>query len=75
MKYDLKRIKLLKIDIEGGEYDAIYNSNILSQVDNVVGEFHINSRLTSRGYDINSLATYVGERSNLVYYEKCQMAE
>jgi len=75
VKFGLKRIKLLKIDIEGGEYDAIYNSSILPMVENVVGEFHINSRLTERGFDINSLATYVGSKTNLVYYEKCKMAE
>lgn len=75
IKFGLKRIKLLKIDIEGGEYDAIYNSSILSITDNLVGEFHINERLTNRGFDINQLATYVGSKTNLVYFEKCKMAE
>lgn len=71
----MDRIRILKMDIEGGEYAALYNSSILPRVDYFVGEFHINSRLQKEGYDITELATWVGSQTNLVYYEKCKMAE
>lgn len=63
------QIKLLKIDIEGGEYDAFYGSEALGRVDNIVGEFHINQRLRNRGFSINQLAEYLAGKTNLVYYE------
>jgi len=71
----INRVKLLKMDIEGAEYETLYNSTCLTKVDNMVAEFHINDRLTGMGYDINELAAWVGSRCNLVYYEKMKMAE
>lgn len=71
----IDRVKLLKMDIEGAEYETLYNSTILPRVDNMVAEFHINDRLTSMGYDINELATWVGSQTNLVYFEKMRMAD
>jgi len=71
----IDRVKLLKMDIEGAEYETLYNSTILPRVDNMVAEFHINTRLESMGYDINELATWVGSRCNLVYFEKMRMAD
>jgi len=71
----IDRVKLLKMDIEGAEYETLYNSTILPRVDNMVAEFHINDRLTGMGYDINELATWVGSQTNLVYFEKMRMAD
>lgn len=73
--YNFTRVKLLKIDIEGGEYDALYNCECLPMVENVVAEFHINDRLTKRGFDMNSLATWVASKTNLLYFTRCKMAE
>lgn len=72
---EINRVKLLKMDIEGAEYETLYNSTILPRVDNMVAEFHINDRLTGMGYDINELATWVGSKTNLVYFEKMRMAD
>ena len=72
---EIDRIKLLKMDIEGAEYETLYNSTCLPRVDNMVAEFHINTRLESMGYDINELATWVGSKTNLVYFEKMRMAD
>lgn len=74
-KYHIEKVKLLKIDIEGMEYETLYNTSVLDRVENVVGEFHMNSFLKEKLYDMNELATYVGSKSNLIYYEKCRMAE
>ncbi len=71
----IDRVKLLKIDIEGAEYETLYNSTVLPRIDNVVAEFHINARLEAMGYDINELATWVGSQSNLVYFERMRMAD
>ncbi len=71
----IDRVKLLKMDIEGAEYETLYNSTILPRVDNMVAEFHINTRLESMGYDINELATWVGSKTNLIYFEKMRMAD
>jgi FkbM family methyltransferase len=72
---EINRVKLLKMDIEGAEYETLYNSTCLPRVDNIVAEFHINARLESMGYDINELATWVGSKTNLVYFEKMRMAD
>jgi FkbM family methyltransferase len=71
------RIKLLKIDIEGAEYDVLYNCTLLDKVDNIVAEFHSNARLRaiSPQYDPHELATWLGDRTNLVYYDRCPMCE
>ena len=72
---EINRVKLLKMDIEGAEYETLYNSTCLPRVDNMVAEFHINDRLTGMGYDINELATWVGSQTKLVYFEKMRMAD
>lgn len=72
---EIDRVKLLKMDIEGAEYETLYNSTCLSKVDNMVAEFHINTRLETMGYDIDELATWVGSKTRLVYFEKMRMAE
>jgi FkbM family methyltransferase len=68
----VEMIRLLKIDIEGMEYEALYN---FKNLDKVAGEFHINEHLKSKQYDIKELATYVGSKANLFFYQPCQMAE
>ena len=76
-KYHISKenpVKLLKMDIEGGEYAALDGAD-LSCVRNMVGEFHINNRLANEGRDINALATWIGARTNLMFYEQCRMAD
>ena len=69
------RVKLMKMDIEGMEYEAIYASKLLERVENVVMEIHTNKKLQAQMFSINELATFVGSRSNLLYFEPCYMAE
>jgi FkbM family methyltransferase len=52
---------LLKIDIEGGEYEVLYNARLLSRVVNIRGEFHENKYLLSQGYSMDSLRGYCDE--------------
>ena len=58
-KYDIKKIKLLKIDCEGSEYEILYNTptEILSKIEILRGEFHENKTITNE-YDIDRLYAY-----------------
>ncbi len=74
---DHEKVKLLKIDIEGAEYDALYNCSSFDKIENIVAEFHSNERLRaiSPQYDPHELATWLGDRVNVVYYDRCPMCE
>ncbi len=54
-QHQIQRCPLLKIDIEGGEYDVLYNAQLLSRVANIRGEFHENQYLLSQGYSMETL--------------------
>jgi FkbM family methyltransferase len=72
---ELDRVRLLKIDIEGLEYEVLYHSNVLPLVDYLVGEFHINARLDYDGYRMDGLANWIANRTNIIHIEFCKMAE
>lgn len=59
-KYNIKHLKLLKIDCEGSEYEIIYNTKpqILKSIEHVRGEFHENKKLTDK-YDVEKLIEYL----------------
>lgn len=70
-----RTVRLLKMDIEGMEYETLYNFHAWDKIENFVGELHINWRLRRLGYDIVKLSDHIAERTNLLYYEPCNMAE
>lgn len=49
------RCRLLKIDCEGGEYEILQTTEMLSRVDYLRGEFHISPGLRETGESISSL--------------------
>ncbi len=53
--YGIERVKLLKLDAEGAEYEIIGNGDALARVDYLSGEFHINKRLERLKYSSQSL--------------------
>jgi FkbM family methyltransferase len=53
------RIKLLKIDAEGGEHSILMGATCLDRIDNISGEAHINKHLASEGYSIEGLKEYL----------------
>jgi len=71
----IDRCKLLKMDVEGAEYDILYDSSVLPKVDNMVAEFHINSRLEFQSRRVDGLITWVANQTNLIHAEICRMAE
>ena len=70
-----EQCKLLKIDTEGAEYDILYHTNMLGNIKYVVGEFHENQYLNSLGYNPHTLANYISQQTNMLYYEICYMSE
>jgi FkbM family methyltransferase len=69
------RCRLLKIDCEGMEYDALYNSPVISRIDHLTGEFHINHLIEAGGYRPDALANWVSARTKILYLDICHMAE
>jgi len=57
-RYDITHCKLLKIDCEGTEHEILQSTKVLSKVEYLSGEFHINENLASYGFSINSLTTH-----------------
>jgi FkbM family methyltransferase len=54
-RHEIASCPLLKIDIEGSEYEVLYNARLLSRVVNIRGEFHENRYLLSQGYSMDAL--------------------
>ncbi len=69
------RCRLLKCDIEGAEYDSLYNSPVITRIDYFTGEFHINHQIEALGYRPDALANWLSVRTKLLYLDICQMAE
>lgn len=55
----LDRVKLLKMDIEGAEYEVLQaKPEMLERVDYFVGEFHDSEMLTRAGYNVANLVAF-----------------
>ena len=57
-KFGLDVCKLLKIDCEGCEYEILTNTDILSKVEYLSGEFHMDDNLSHQGKSMKSLLAY-----------------
>jgi len=73
--YRIGRCRLLKIDIEGMEYDALYNSTVLDRVDYFAGEFHMNAKLDYQGRRADGLITWVSNQTDILHVNIIKMAE
>ena len=71
----ISHCKLLKMDIEGMEYEALYDCGVLPKVEYMVAEFHINQRLEFEGRRVQGLISWVGNRTKLMHVDVCKMAE
>jgi len=72
---DIEKAKLLKIDIEGMEYEVLQYTELLDRVEYVTGEFHINRNLEYVGRRMDGLANYLSTKTKLIGVEACRMAE
>jgi len=68
-------VRLVKMDIEGMEYDALYASSTLCRTDYFCGEFHMNHRLEYQARRMDALATWVSRQTKVTHLELCKMAE
>ena len=73
--YGIERCKLLKIDIEGAEYDVLYPATVLPRVDFMVAEYHTNTRLDFQARRPEALAVWCANHTKLLSAYGCKMAE
>lgn len=56
-KNEISKVKLLKIDCEGAEFEIFYNSKMLNVIDYIVGETHsFDSKKNNREFLLNYLS-------------------
>jgi FkbM family methyltransferase len=76
-RYGIQRCPLLKIDVEGAEYEVLHAASHLDRVAEIRGEFHENAYLRSRGCSMADLRAYcegfVG--TGHVRYTECFMQD
>jgi len=74
---NIKKCKLLKIDCEGSEYEILFNSKELRNIEYLSGEFHINEYLKNKDYSIEKLYEYCKKyiKPKNITYTCCYMAE
>jgi FkbM family methyltransferase len=75
--YRINRCPLLKIDIEGSEYDVLHASHLLGRVMQIRGEFHENAHLRSHGHTMKSLQVFCESviGAGNVRYTECVMQD
>ena len=73
--YGIKSCRLLKMDIEGAEYEVLYGTGMLSRVDYLVMEVHINKKLEYESRRPEGLLNWVAKQTKLLSYSLCNMAE
>jgi FkbM family methyltransferase len=73
--YGIKSCRLLKMDIEGSEYEVLYGTEMLSRVDYLVMEVHINKKLEFESRRADGLLNWVARQTKLLSYSLCRMAE
>jgi FkbM family methyltransferase len=71
----IDKIKLLKMDIEGMEYETLYASKSLSKIELFTGEVHINGKLEYRGFRPDGLCNWLGHRVKIIHVNVCPMAQ
>lgn len=71
----IPQCRLLKVDIEGSEYEVFYSSSVLPRVDYLVMESHWNNRIKLQGWNPQELQNWVSKQTNLLSFCCCKMAE
>ena len=73
--FNIRHCELLKMDIEGMEYDVLYASKELRRVTYFCGEFHMNNRLDYESRRLDGLVNWMNKQVKIVHLEMCKMAE
>lgn len=74
-QFNISQCKLMKMDIEGMEYEALYFSNVLPRTEFMAAEFHMNRRLEFASRRMDGLINWVSNRTKLIHFDRCMMAE
>lgn len=72
--YHIDRCRLLKMDIEGMEYEVLYPFD-LSRVDYFAGEIHHNRKLDFESRRADGLVNWVSTKTKVISATICQMCE
>ena len=73
--WTLRRVRLVKMDIEGAEYEALLHTTVLPYIDYMVMEIHENDQLRKRGHTAQALVDYLRKNNVNGYCTLCEMAE
>jgi len=73
--YNIDRCRLLKLDIEGGEYEALYPSTVLPRVDFMTAEYHFNNKLDFKSRRPDGLIVWCANQTHLIHADVCRMCE
>jgi FkbM family methyltransferase len=73
----IDKIKFMKIDCEGSEYDIFYNSKQINKIEYLSSEFHVNQNLKSKGYSPIDLLEHLKKhiKCDNISYFICEMTE
>lgn len=77
-RHKIERVKLLKIDVEGAEYEILgaqYGDPIADKIEHVRGEFHTNNQLEAKGFKPGVLAHFLDTLGCEVVYTAQKMAD
>lgn len=74
---EVSKVKLLKIDCEGSEYEVLLNSTALDKVEYLSAEIHLNTYLESKGYSVESLMEHCEKfiEPSKITYKTIRMSE
>ena len=73
--YNVNKCMFMKMDIEGMEYEVLYHSTRLGDVENFAAEFHTNRKLDFESRRVDGLINWVAKRTRIIHVEICGMAE
>lgn len=71
----IENCELMKVDVEGAEYAALYDTHVWEKVKRMVIEVHMNNRLGYEGYRADSLVTWLRNRTDVLKVRVCRMAD
>lgn len=75
LQNDIRKCRLMKMDIEGMEYEALYAATVLPLIDYTVMEVHMNSHLDYDGRRADGLVTWLERQTKLIHVDFCRMTD
>lgn len=74
--YGIEKCRLMKMDIEGMEYDVLYPAEEqIKKTQSMVIEIHMNRKLDFESRRPDGLANWLANRTELIHVDVCKMAE